>query len=107
MPLHPRGSRDRPGPHAGVLLQRRYQRPGRRDQHRRARLAGALGCPGGEYQTTGGTSMATPHVVGVLALLAQANPNASATDLVASLKSGTFPLTQPIRDIGAGLLQAP
>ncbi|MFB7288721.1 S8 family peptidase [Actinacidiphila glaucinigra] len=63
--------------------------------------------PGGGYQSMGGTSMATPHVAGVLALLAQANPNASAADLVASLKSGTFPLTQPLRDIGAGLLQAP
>ncbi|WUD70313.1 S8 family serine peptidase [Streptomyces sp. NBC_00510] len=63
--------------------------------------------PGGEYQSMGGTSMATPHVAGVLALLAQANPNASAADLVASLKSGAFPLTQPVRDIGAGLLQAP
>ncbi|MFD8079083.1 S8 family serine peptidase [Streptomyces sp. NPDC059718] len=63
--------------------------------------------PSGGYQSMGGTSMATPHVAGVLALLAQANPNATAADLVASLKSGAFPLTQPVRDIGAGLLQAP
>jgi subtilisin family serine protease len=63
--------------------------------------------PGGGHQTMGGTSMATPHVAGVLALLAQANPNASAAELVAGLKSDTFPLTQPVRDIGAGLLQAP
>ncbi|MFI9052017.1 S8 family peptidase [Streptomyces sp. NPDC053427] len=63
--------------------------------------------PGGGYQSMSGTSMATPHVAGVLALLAQANPNASAADLKASLLSSVFPLTQPARDVGAGLLQAP
>jgi subtilisin family serine protease len=63
--------------------------------------------PGGGYQVLSGTSMATPHVAGVIALLAQANPNASAADLMAVLKSGAFPLTQPVRDVGAGLLQAP
>lgn len=63
--------------------------------------------PGGGYKHESGTSMATPHVAGVLALLAQANPNASAADLMAGLKSGAFPLTQPLRDVGAGLLQAP
>ncbi|MEU6546376.1 S8 family serine peptidase [Streptomyces sp. NPDC046859] len=63
--------------------------------------------PGGGYQSMSGTSMATPHVAGVIALLAQANPNASAADLMAGLKSGAFPLMQPVRDVGAGLLQAP
>lgn len=63
--------------------------------------------PGGGYRHLSGTSMATPHVAGVLALLAEAMPNASATDLVAALKSGAFPLAQPVRDIGSGLLQAP
>ncbi|MET8249475.1 S8 family serine peptidase [Streptomyces sp. NPDC005202] len=63
--------------------------------------------PGGGYQNLSGTSMATPHVAGVLALLAQANPNASAADHMASLLSGAFPLTQPVRDVGSGLLQAP
>jgi len=63
--------------------------------------------PGGGYQSMSGTSMATPHVAGVLALLAQADPNASATDLKASLLASAFPLTQPVRDVGSGLLQAP
>ncbi|PBC80534.1 Subtilase family protein [Streptomyces sp. 2224.1] len=63
--------------------------------------------PGGGYQVMSGTSMATPHVAGVLALLAQASPNASAAELKVSLMSGAFPLTQPVRDVGSGLLQAP
>lgn len=63
--------------------------------------------PGGGYQTMSGTSMATPHVAGVLALLAEASPKASAAELKASLLSGAFPLTQPVEDVGSGLLQAP
>ncbi|MFJ8537652.1 S8 family serine peptidase [Streptomyces sp. NPDC093591] len=63
--------------------------------------------PGGGYDYMDGTSMATPHVAGALALLAQANPNASAADLMASLRAGAFPLTLPARDVGEGLLQVP
>ncbi|MGC9495681.1 S8 family peptidase [Streptomyces sp. WG7] len=63
--------------------------------------------PGGGYQAMSGTSMATPHVAGVVALLAQAHPEASAADLSAALVTGVFPLGQPAADIGAGLLQAP
>jgi len=63
--------------------------------------------PGGEYQTLSGTSMATPHVAGVLALIAQAHPGASAADLTTRLMSGAFPLSQPAEDAGSGLLQAP
>ncbi|MGI5353293.1 S8 family peptidase [Streptomyces sp. CA-250714] len=63
--------------------------------------------PGGGYDTLSGTSMATPHVAGVIALLAQANPDASVADLKETLLSSAFPLTQPARDVGSGLLQAP
>ncbi|MEU0213395.1 S8 family peptidase [Streptomyces canus] len=63
--------------------------------------------PGGGYQSMSGTSMATPHVAGVVALLAEANPNASADGLKGSLLSSAFPLTQPVEDVGNGLLQAP
>ncbi|MGW7197925.1 S8 family serine peptidase [Streptomyces chryseus] len=63
--------------------------------------------PDDTYQTLDGTSMATPHVAGVLALLAEAHPGASATDLKARLLSMAHPLPQPARDVGAGLLQAP
>ncbi|WP_217134821.1 S8 family serine peptidase [Streptomyces sp. AC558_RSS880] len=63
--------------------------------------------PGGGYQSMSGTSMATPHVAGVVALLAEANPEASSADLKAGLLSGAFPLTQPVEDVGSGLLQAP
>ncbi|MGW7690248.1 S8 family peptidase [Streptomyces asiaticus] len=63
--------------------------------------------PDGTYQTMSGTSMATPHAAGVVTLLAQAHPDASAADLSTRLLSGAHPLAQPGADIGAGLLQAP
>ncbi|KUO22351.1 protease [Streptomyces dysideae] len=63
--------------------------------------------PDGGYRVLSGTSMATPHAAGVIALLAQANPNASAAELMASLKASAFPMVQPVRDVGTGLLQAP
>ncbi|MFI1701523.1 S8 family serine peptidase [Streptomyces bobili] len=63
--------------------------------------------PGGGYRAMNGTSMATPHAAGVVALLAQAHPDASAADLSAALVASAFPLGQPAADIGAGLLQAP
>lgn len=63
--------------------------------------------PGGGYQNLSGTSMATPHVAGVLALIVEAHSDASADELKAGLLSGAFPMTQPVRDVGSGLLQAP
>ncbi|MFD0279177.1 S8 family serine peptidase [Kitasatospora sp. NPDC127111] len=63
--------------------------------------------PGGGHAVMSGTSMATPHVAGVLAMLIQAHPNDSAADLKARLLATALPLTQPGSDVGAGLVQAP
>jgi subtilisin len=59
------------------------------------------------YRTDSGTSMATPYVAGITALLAEANPSARGRDLQALLTRGARPLALPARDVGAGLIQAP
>ncbi|MFF4310659.1 S8 family peptidase [Streptomyces sp. 900105755] len=63
--------------------------------------------PGGGRQTMSGTSMATPHVAGALALFGQAHPNATAAELKDLLLSAAYPLSQRPGDIGSGLLQVP
>ncbi|MEN9499006.1 MAG: hypothetical protein RIS83_825, partial [Pseudomonadota bacterium] len=45
--------------------------------------------PGGTYGTYSGTSMATPHVTGAVALYAAANPNASAAEIRQALLGST------------------
>jgi subtilisin len=59
------------------------------------------------YRTDSGTSMATPCVAGIAALLAEANPAIRGRDLLALLTTGAQPLGLPARDVGAGLIQAP
>lgn len=59
------------------------------------------------YRTLSGTSMATPHAAGILALLAEATPSASATELLGSLTRTARRLPLPSVDVGSGLVQAP
>jgi subtilisin len=59
------------------------------------------------YRTDSGTSMATPYAAGVAALLAEANPSIRGRDLLNLLTQCAKPLTLPVRDVGAGLIQAP
>lgn len=54
-----------------------------------------------------GTSMATPHVSGVAALLSEANPSATALEIWSLLTQTAKRLPLLASDVGAGLLQAP
>ena len=54
-----------------------------------------------------GTSMAAPHVAGIVALLAEAYPCASASELADRVLGGARALPVPSTDVGSGLVQAP
>lgn len=63
----------------------------------------AGGGPGNYYLTASGTSMATPHVVGAAAILAQRRPDFSAAQLKAALMASAAPHpAQGVFDQGAG-----
>lgn len=59
------------------------------------------------HRTINGTSMATPHVSGVAALYAEADPEARGRALMSILVQSARRLELPARDVGAGLVQAP
>ncbi len=63
--------------------------------------------PGNRHSRFNGTSMATPHVAGVAALLAQSDPKFRGWALWARLLQTVRPLSASARDVGKGLLQAP
>ncbi|MGK3995482.1 S8 family serine peptidase [Sorangium sp. So ce1024] len=59
------------------------------------------------YSTISGTSTATAHVAGVIALLMQADPHASAREIWQRLQASARKLDAPASDVGAGLVRAP
>lgn len=67
--------------------------------------------PGGKYAAFSGTSMATPHVAGLAALVVQANPNISVENIQKAIISGATHLgsvdgQEPNNDYGAGRIDA-
>jgi subtilisin len=63
--------------------------------------------PGGQRRLLSGTSMATPHVSGVLALILQAHPDWTAAQAVGELHRRARRLPAASVDVGSGLVQVP
>lgn len=62
--------------------------------------------PGGGWQEMDGTSMATPHVAGVVALLLQAKPDATAAQLRKVLLDSSQPISgEPALRYGRGMIR--
>ncbi len=73
-----------------------------------ATVKAALPIPGSSYEAWNGTSMATPHVSGVAALLWSSNPNLTNAQIREAMAMTAMDLGEPGRDIafGYGLVQA-
>jgi hypothetical protein len=59
------------------------------------------------YNTISGTSMATPHVAGILALLWEKHPNATPQQIIEKLKAKAKNISLQSIDVGVGLTIAP
>ena len=70
--------------------------------------SGSKGPAGESYSSYGGTSMATPHVAGVVALVQQvSNPTRTPAEIEALIKATVTPFpAMPDREIGAGIVNA-
>ncbi len=64
--------------------------------------------PGGVYAHSNGTSMATPHVAGLVALLCSADPTLSVTEITDLIAQTAIPLALPLpnNDSGWGRIDA-
>ncbi|MGQ0835508.1 MAG: S8 family serine peptidase [Gammaproteobacteria bacterium] len=58
------------------------------------------------YTTSSGTSFATPHVSGVVALMLETNPALTPDDVVTILRQTATPMPFPERVVGAGYVDA-
>lgn len=58
------------------------------------------------YTTSNGTSFATPHVTGVVALMMEANPLLTPDQVVTILRQSAMPMPYPQRVVGAGYIDA-
>jgi subtilisin family serine protease len=63
--------------------------------------------PGGGAQSLDGSSMATPHVAGLAALLFQKKPDATVDQVEAAILSTATPGTEDPQRVGHGLVHGP